>query len=351
MEYKVAVLPGDGIGPSVVGEGVKVLRSAAERHNIDVSFAEKPIGVSAWKERGEVIPDDTLDTCRRSDAIFFGSVGDPEHDELGAEKKAVLGLREQFDLFANFRPVKIFPPLVDASSLKKKITGDGLDILIVRELTGGIYFGPREEDEDRCVDGMEYTTSEVKRIGRLAFEAAEKRKGKVTSVDKANVLATSKLWRETVNDLSEDYPNIELSHLYVDNANAQLVTDPGQFDVIVTGNIFGDILSDGAAALTGSLGTLPSASLNEDGFGMYEPVHGSAPDIAGEGIANPIAQILSGAMLLKYSLGATDAASDIERAVEDVLEDGYVTPDIEDSGNITVGTEEIGDMIEERVGK
>jgi len=278
----------------------------------------------------------------------MGAVGGPKWDSLPGNKRpeaALLGIRKALGLFANLRPAKVFPALAGASSLKREVV-DGIDLVVVRELTGGIYFGqPKGREGDRAVDTMAYSVPEIERIARVAFELAMKRKGRVTSVDKANVLETSRLWREVVIRVSEDYPEVHLEHMYVDNCAMQLLRDPGQFDVILTGNMFGDILSDEAAMLTGSLGMLPSASLGEGTLGLYEPVHGSAPDIAGKGVANPLATIMSAAMLLRYSLGLTEEAARIEWAVGTVLDQGYRTPDIAEEGCVPVGTREMGDLI------
>ncbi|PMP70671.1 MAG: 3-isopropylmalate dehydrogenase, partial [Calditerrivibrio nitroreducens] len=306
--FKVAVLPGDGIGPEVMAQAMKIIKKIEKKYSVkfDCKFSE--VGGIAIDNYGEPLPHNTLKLCEESDAILFGSVGGPKWENLPPEKQpergALLPLRKHFNLFVNIRPVKVYPALKESCSLKDKFIQQGLDIVILRELTGGIYFGqPKYISEDRtyAVDTMKYTVQEIKRIAKVAFETARLRKKTVTSVDKANVLMTSVLWRETVTKLWEkDYPDIKLNHMYVDNAAMQLVRNPSQFDVILTENMFGDILSDEAAMLTGSLGMLPSASLNEKGFGLYEPIGGTAPDIAGQNIANPTAQILSAALMLRY---------------------------------------------------
>jgi 3-isopropylmalate dehydrogenase len=353
--FKVAVLPGDGIGPEVMKQAIKILNRVSEKYNTKFEFTFADIGGIAIDNHGTPLPESTLKICEASDAILFGSVGGPKWENLPPaqqpERGALLPLRKHFGLFSNLRPVKIFKALIDSSSLKNELIPDGLDIVFFRELTGGIYFGqPKEISADRqsAMDTMLYTVPEVERIARQAFEAARGRNNKVMSVDKANVLMTSVLWRETVTRLhKEEFSDVELAHMYVDNAAMQLVRWPSQFDVIVTENMFGDILSDEAAMLTGSLGMLPSASLNEAGFGLYEPIGGTAPDIAGQNIANPIAQIMSAALMLRYSFKMSDAASDIENAIEQLLEEGVRTRDIyqEGKGLKLVNTDEIGDLI------
>jgi len=365
VEKNIAVLAGDGIGPEVVQEGLKVLSSISKKNNHKFNYKYALVGGVAYDLVGHPLPEETKKICDESDAIYFGAIGGPKWEnlpsELTPEKGALLPLRENYDLFANLRPAIIFGPLAGAASLKEDRLVGGLDILIVRELTGGIYFGngklssPILLDKDynaqgpNAADVMIYSVPEVERITKVACEAAMKRNGKLTSVDKANVLENSKLWRRTVEYfVTNNYPNIKLNHLYVDNAAMQLATNPKQFDVIVTGNMFGDILSDLASAITGSIGMLPSASLSETGFGLYEPVHGSAPDIAGQGKANPLAQILSGAMMLRYSFGLKKEADEIEWAVTRTLEDGYRTVDIQDSNTKKVlTTSEIGDKVVE----
>jgi 3-isopropylmalate dehydrogenase len=350
---KIAVLPGDGIGPEIVAEAVKVLKALGPRFDLE----EAPVGGAAYDLSGHPVPPATLDLAKSADAILFGAVGDWKYDTLARElrpEQAILGLRKHLALFANFRPAICYPELTAASSLKPEIVG-GLDILIVRELNGDIYFGqPRGirtsehalfKGAREGFDTMHYSEPEVIRIGKVAFEAARKRSKKVCSVDKANVLETSQLWRDVMTKLAADYPDVELSHMYVDNAAMQLVKAPKAFDVVVTGNIFGDILSDEAAMLTGSIGMLPSASLDKNNKGLYEPSHGSAPDIAGKGIANPLATILSAAMMLRYSLGMTGEADRIEKAVQKVLQQGLRTADIYTEGTQRVSTVQMGDAV------
>ena len=350
---KIAVLPGDGIGPEIVAEAVKVLKALGPRFDLE----EAPVGGAAYDLSGHPLPPATLDLAKSADAILFGAVGDWKYDTLARElrpEQAILGLRKHLALFANFRPAICYPELTAASSLKPEIVG-GLDILIVRELNGDIYFGqPRGirtsehalfKGAREGFDTMHYSEPEVIRIGKVAFEAARKRSKKVCSVDKANVLETSQLWRDVITKLAADYPDVELSHMYVDNAAMQLVKAPKAFDVVVTGNLFGDILSDEAAMLTGSIGMLPSASLDKNNKGLYEPSHGSAPDIAGKGIANPLATILSAAMMLRYSLGMTGEADRIEKAVQKVLQQGLRTADIFTEGTQRVSTVQMGDAV------
>jgi 3-isopropylmalate dehydrogenase len=345
---KVAVLPGDGIGPEIIAQALKVLRAL----RLPIEFAEVPVGGAAYEASGEPLPADTLRTAKDADAVLFGAVGDPRYDELARAKRpeqAILGLRKALGLFANLRPAQVYPELAGASALKAEVVA-GLDILIVRELTGDIYFGEpkgiRQRDGEReGFDTMRYRESEIGRIARVAFEAARKRAKRVCSVDKANVLETSQLWREVVGREAKNYPDVELSHMYVDNCAMQLVRNPKQFDVIVTGNLFGDILSDEASMLTGSIGMLPSASLDERGKGLYEPIHGSAPDIAGRGVANPLATVLSAAMMLRYSLRQPTAAARIEAAVAKVLRSGLRTADIHGEGTRKVGSAEMGDAV------
>jgi 3-isopropylmalate dehydrogenase len=350
---KIAVLPGDGIGPEIVAEAVKVLKALGPTFQLE----EAPVGGAAYDLSGHPLPPATLELAKSADAILFGAVGDWKYDTLARElrpEQAILGLRKHLALFANFRPAICYPELTAASSLKPEIVG-GLDILIVRELNGDIYFGqPRgiRSSEHALFKGaregfdtMHYSEPEVIRIGKVAFEAARKRSKKVCSVDKANVLETSQLWRDVMTALAADYPDVELSHMYVDNAAMQLVKAPKAFDVVVTGNLFGDILSDEAAMLTGSIGMLPSASLDKNNKGLYEPSHGSAPDIAGKGIANPLATILSAAMMLRYSLGMTAEADRIEQAVQKVLQQGLRTADIYTEGTQRVSTLQMGDAV------
>jgi 3-isopropylmalate dehydrogenase len=346
-------LPGDGIGPEIVAEAVKVLKALGPKFDLE----EAPVGGAAYDLSGHPLPPATLELAKSADAILFGAVGDWKYDTLAREfrpEQAILGLRKHLALFANFRPAICYPELTAASSLKPEIVG-GLDILIVRELNGDIYFGqPRGirtsehalfKGAREGFDTMHYSEPEVIRIGKVAFEAARKRSKKVCSVDKANVLETSQLWRDVMTKLAADYPDVELSHMYVDNAAMQLVKAPKAFDVVVTGNLFGDILSDEAAMLTGSIGMLPSASLDKNNKGLYEPSHGSAPDIAGKGIANPLATILSAAMMLRYSLGMTGEADRIEKAVQKVLQQGLRTADIYTEGTQRVSTVQMGDAV------
>ncbi|MET4694087.1 3-isopropylmalate dehydrogenase [Endozoicomonas lisbonensis] len=353
MSRQILCLPGDGIGPEIVTEALKVLDTVKERFSLDIEVSHALVGGAAIDAEGTPLPAETLKLAKQSDAILFGAVGGPKWDDqpmTNRPEKGLLGLRSELDLFANLRPAILFPQLAEASSLKAGLVA-GLDILIVRELTGGIYFGePRgvrtlENGEREGYNTYVYRESEIKRIAKVAFEAAQKRNGQLCSVDKSNVLEVTALWRELVSGMADDYRDVELSHMYVDNATMQLVRKPKQFDVIVTGNMFGDILSDCAAMLTGSIGMLPSASLNEKTQGMYEPVHGSAPDIAGQGKANPLAQILSLAMLLRYSLGEMAAADAIEQAVGDVLDQGLRTGDIASEGCRLVSTAQMGDAV------
>jgi 3-isopropylmalate dehydrogenase len=351
----IAVLPGDGIGPEVTREAVKVLRAIVGRFHLTLEFQEAPIGGGAYEVAGTPLPDQTLAVCRRADAILFGAVGGPQWDTLPRKarpEQGILTLRKTFDLYANLRPARVLPALVDASTLKREVI-QGVDILVVRELTGGLYFGQpkgieRIPEGERGVDTLIYTTAEIERIAKVAFGAALRRRQHVTSVDKANVLASSELWRRVVSEVGAAFPEVRLDHMYVDNASMQLLRQPRSFDVLVAENTFGDILSDEAAMLTGSIGLLPSASLG-NGVGLYEPIHGSAPDIAGQDKANPIAAILSGAMLLEYSLKAGAAAAAIESAVSRVLDRGYRTPDIQQPGTQIVGTRRMGDLITEAV--
>jgi 3-isopropylmalate dehydrogenase len=344
----VAVLPGDGIGPEIVAQALKVLRAL----RLPIELAEAPVGGAAYAASGDPLPAATLQVAQSADAVLFGAVGDPRYDALPRAKRpeqAILGLRRALGLFANLRPAQVHPELAGASALKSEVVA-GLDLLIVRELTGDIYFGEpkgiRENAGEReGFDTMRYSESEIRRIARVAFGAARKRQRRVCSVDKANVLETSQLWRDVVVREAKAYPDVALTHMYVDNCAMQLVRNPRQFDVIVTGNLFGDILSDEASMLTGSIGMLPSASLDERGKGLYEPIHGSAPDIAGHGVANPLATILSAAMMLRYSLAQAAAADRIEAAVASVLRAGLRTADIHTPGTRRVGSEEMGDAV------
>ncbi|WP_420550871.1 3-isopropylmalate dehydrogenase [Litorivicinus lipolyticus] len=352
MSQEVLLLPGDGIGPEVTAQAARVLDWMIDHADLDLELSEALVGGAAIEATGEPLPDATLKAAREADAILLGAVGGPQWDSLPMAQrpeKGLLGLRAELDLFANLRPAILYPELADASSLKAEIVA-GLDILIVRELTGGIYFGqPRGVEERNGVrtgfNTYVYSEPEIERVGRVAFETAMKRGKKLCSVDKANVLEVTVLWREVMTRLAAEYPEVELSHMYVDNAAMQLVRNPKQFDVIVTGNMFGDILSDCAAMLTGSIGMLPSASLDVNGKGMYEPVHGSAPDIAGTDQANPLATLLSVAMMLRHSLGQIDAADRLERAVQSVLAAGHRTGDIAATGETVIGTQAMGDAV------
>ena len=353
MTKKIAVLPGDGIGPEIVAEAVKVIECLRREYNFDVELEEAHVGGAAIDATGGPLPEETLNLAKASDAILLGAVGGYKWESLDISirpEKGLLGLRSELELFSNLRPAILYPQLASASTLKEEVVS-GLDIMIVRELTGGIYFGqPRgvrtlDNGEKQGFNTLIYKESEIERIGRSAFEIAQKRSKRLCSVDKANVLECTELWREVMDTISKDYPDVELSHMYVDNAAMQLVRAPKQFDVMVTTNMFGDILSDCAAMLTGSIGMLPSASLDANGKGMYEPIHGSAPDIAGQDIANPIATILSVAMMLRYSFDEADMANRIEQGVNSVLDAKYRTADIYTDGTRKVGTAEMGDAI------
>jgi 3-isopropylmalate dehydrogenase len=355
---KIAILPGDGIGPEVMDEAIKILDAIRKKYHIQLSYEVADVGGTAIDKHGSALPDQTLQLCESSDAILLGSVGGPRWESLPPEKQperaALLPLRKHFELFCNLRPAKVFQALVGSSPLRPEIVGNGFDILCVRELTGGIYFGrPKGRNgsgpEEKAFDTMVYTRQEIERIAETAFSLARTRRKRVTSVDKANVLSSMVLWREVVSDVGRKYNDVELNHLYIDNATMQLVKDPHKFDVLLCGNMFGDILSDECAMLTGSMGLLPSASINEKSFGLFEPAGGSAPDIAGKGIANPLAQILSAAMMLRISLDFEDAATAIEQAVADVLEAGILTADIAVDKNHAVGSSEMGDAIVERI--
>lgn len=342
----IALFAGDGIGPEVIDQTVRVLEAAGAR---DLTYEEGLVGGVAYKTLGHPLPEQTLELARRADAILFGAVGDPDCDTLERHlrpEQAILGLRKALGMFANLRPARLFPELIEASALRPEIARE-IDMVIVRELTGDVYFGqPRgirtnEAGLREGFDTMRYDEAEIARIVRIGFETARARRGKLCSVDKANVLETSQLWRDVVLEVAADFPDVELSHMYVDNAAMQMVRNPGQFDVIVTGNLFGDILSDQASMCAGSIGMLPSAALNADGKGLYEPIHGSAPDIAGQGKANPLAAILSSAMMLRYSLNQADVADRIEAAVEKTLASGLRTADL--GGNVS--TSEMGDAV------
>lgn len=352
MNYSIALLRGDGIGPEIVDSAVRVLEKIGEKYGHKFNFTPYLIGGAAIDATGEPLPKETVDGCLNSDSVLLGSVGGPKWDNLPGDKrpeKALLGIRSALGLFTNLRPAKLYPALAEACPLKESVAKDGFDIMIVRELTGGIYFGDRGYREGKygqeAYDTECYSRPEIERIARVAFETARKRSKKVASVDKANVLETSRLWRKVVHEIGEEYPDVELRDVLVDNAAMQLVRNPAQFDVIVTSNMFGDILSDEASQITGSIGMLPSASLNETTVGMYEPIHGSAPDIAGQGIANPIATILSAAMMLRYSFNLIEEADCIEKAVDSVLNDGLRTSDIAAKGAPTLSTDEMTDAV------
>ncbi|MEX0648246.1 MAG: 3-isopropylmalate dehydrogenase [Balneolaceae bacterium] len=349
---KITVLPGDGIGPEVTKVATDVLAAVCSRYNVELETTELPFGGISYDEYGEPVTEAVLDECKKNKFVLLGAVGGQKWDDLPTDKRpeaALLKLRKELGVYANLRPIIVWPALADASTLKKDVIS-GTDILILRELTGGIYFGDRVVSEDGenpfSADTMKYSRSEIHRIARKAFEAARLRDKQVCSVDKANVLESSRMWRKSVIEISEEYPDVELTHMLVDNCAMQLIRNPKQFDVMVTGNLFGDILSDEAAMLTGSIGMLPSASLG-DGNGLYEPVHGSAPDIAGQGVANPLAAVASAALLCRYSLNLEEAARDIEAAIQTVLEEGYRTPDLynDEPGTTKTGTQEIADRL------
>lgn len=353
MDMKIALVPGDGIGPDIVNEAVKVLDKVAEVYGHSISYSTIDAGGVSIDKYGIPLTEDALETAKTADAVLLGAVGGPKWDSCPGNRrpeKALLGLRSGLGLFCNLRPAVIYPELADASPLKKEIISEGVDVLVVRELTGGIYFGERGRNDDgtEAYDTMRYSKAEIERIARKAFESARKRRKHVTLVDKANVLESSRLWRETVSALAEEYGDVILDFMYVDNAAMQLVRNPKSFDVLLTENMFGDILSDEASQVTGSIGMLASASLREDSFGMYEPIHGSAPDIAGMNIANPIATILSAGMMLRYSFSLDREADAVEKAVASFLSDGYRTKDIASDGN-WVGTDEAGDLIRGRI--
>ncbi len=352
MNYQIAVIPGDGIGPDVVEQTLNVMDKVGEKFGHTFNYTKVLAGGCAIDATGACLPQETIDICKASDAVLLGAVGGWKWDNLPGDQRperALLGLRKALGLFANLRPALLFEQLADASPLKPEILAGGLDIVVVRELTGGIYFGEKgHRDTDlgpAAYDIEQYAEGEVRRIAKVAFDMAMKRSKHVTSVDKANVLESSRLWRRVVAEVAQDYPEVTLDNLYVDNAAMQLVRNPRQFDVIVTSNIFGDILSDEASQITGSIGMLPSASLAEGNFGMYEPVHGSAPDIAGQDKANPMATILSAAMMLRYTFGLGAEADAIENAVKSVLDQGYRTPDLYAGQGTQVGTAQMGDLI------
>lgn len=348
MKKKITVLPGDGIGPEVVQSAIKVLDTIAEQYNHEFEYTYAKLGGIAIDEDNTPLPEATIKACKESDSILLGAVGGPKWDTLPGDmrpERGLLAIRKELDLFANLRPVTAYASLADSSTLKKEVI-DGVDLLILRELTGGLYFGePSERREENgelvAVDTLYYTRSEMERIIRKAFELAKVRRKKVTSVDKANVLETSRVWREVAIEVGKDYPDIELEHMLVDNAAMQLIRNPKQFDVVVTENMFGDILSDEASMLTGSLGMLPSASITSNGPGLFEPIHGSAPDIAGQNKANPLATIASAAMMLKYAFAMIEEGNAIEKAINDVLEAGHRTGDIASAGEKVLNTEEM----------
>ncbi|MGL5330301.1 MAG: 3-isopropylmalate dehydrogenase [Peptostreptococcaceae bacterium] len=356
MNFNIAVIKGDGVGPEIIDEAIKVLDKIGEKYNHNFKYKYELGGGCAIDENGEPLPSETLDVCKNSDAVILGAVGGPKWDNVRPDlrpEKGLLKLRKELGLYANLRPVNVYDSIKQSSPLKTEIVDKGVDFLVVRELTGGIYFGERglEEinGESLAYDVEKYSEKEIERIGRTAFEIAKVRNKKLTSIDKANVLESSRLWRRTMNKLATEYDDVELSHMYVDNAAMQLIKNPSQFDVIVTNNIFGDIISDEGSMITGSIGMLPSASLREDNFGMYEPIHGSAPDIANQGIVNPIATILSVAMLLRYSLNLNEEAKAIEVAVEKALNEGYKTEDIYSGIGKKVSTSEMGSLIADYV--
>ena len=358
MRYNICVMPGDGIGPEIVAEAVKVLDVVGKKFGLEFTYSQALIGGAAIDAVGVPLPDATVAACKAADAVLLGAVGGPKWDEIDPAirpEKGLLGIRKALGLFANLRPAKLFPELAAACCLRPDIVGQGLDVMVIRELTGGAYFGePRgiekRGDEEVGFNTMVYAEHEVRRIAVVGFETARKRGKKLCSVDKANVLDVSRLWRKVVLEVAKDYPDVELSHMYVDNAAMQLVRAPSQFDVIVTENLFGDILSDEAAVITGSIGMLPSASLGAANPGLYEPIHGSAPDIAGQDKANPLATILSVAMMLKHSFDQSAAAEAIEAACAKVLADGYRTGDIMEPGKTLVGCKAMGQLVVERLG-
>ena len=356
MKKNITVLKGDGIGPEIVDQAIKVLDTVCKKYGHEFNYTEVDIGGCSIDKHGVPITEEGMNICKSSDSVLLGAVGGPKWDNVDPSirpEKALLAVRSELGLFANLRPTKLFPQLADSSPLKESIVGNGIDLMIVRELTGGIYFGKRHTDvvngEKVATDEMTYSEHEIERIGRVAFESARKRGKRLASVDKANVLDSSRLWRATMHKLSEEYPDVEYSDILVDNTAMQLIKNPGQFDVIVTENMFGDILSDEASMLTGSIGMMPSASLSSGTLGMYEPIHGSAPDIAGMDIANPIGTIMSAAMMLRYSFDMAKEADDIENAVNAVLDAGYRTPDIYKDGFKKVSCSEMGTVIAENI--
>lgn len=351
-EFNIALIEGDGIGPEIIREGVKVIDKVLEKYDAKINWTKVLAGGCAIDANGTPLPKETVDICLKSDSVYLGAIGGPKWDKLPGKERpemALLGLRKAMGVYANLRPAKVFKELRSASPLKDEILGDGFDIMMVRELISGIYFGEKGRKEvggvEAAYDIKIYNRDEVKRIAKIAFDLAMTRDKRVTSIDKANVLESSRLWREVVEEVSKNYPEVTLSHMLVDNAAMQLVRNPKQFDVVVTGNMFGDILSDEASMITGSIGMLASSSIGDTSNGLYEPIHGSAPDIAGQNLANPLATILSGAMMLRVSLGLAEAADDIEAAVAKVLADGYRTGDIFTEGYKKVGTEEMGNLV------
>lgn len=353
--FQIAVLPGDGIGVEIVPQAVKALEAISEKYGHTFNFTQGLVGGAAYDAKGHPLPDETLELCERSDAVLLGAIGGPKWDnlpvELRPEAGALLPLRKELALYANLRPCIVFPSLMHASTLKEEVL-QGVDILVIRELTGGLYFGEKSRektaDGQKATDVLTYSTYEIERIARFAFDAARQRQRKLCSVDKANVLESSRLWRETVMDLAREYPDVEVTHMYVDNCSMQLIRNPRQFDVIVTENMFGDILTDEASMLTGSIGMLPSASIGGE-VGLYEPAHGSAPDIAGQNKANPLATILSAALLLRYSLKLEKEAQTVEQAVQQVIDEGYRTPDLAEPGKKILGTNEMGDLVAQTI--
>ncbi len=357
MNKKIAVLPGDGIGPEIVAQAVKVLDRIASVYGHKFEYTYVDIGGCSIDKFGIPITEEGIELCKNSDSVLLGAVGGPKWDACPPNirpEKALLAVRKELNLFANLRPIKLFPQLASASPLKKEIVGEGIDLLIVRELTGGVYFGNRQTEEINgelvATDIMPYSEHEIERIGRVAFETALKRRKKLASVDKANVLDTSRLWRNVMHSLSKEYSEVSYSDILVDNTAMQLIKNPTQFDVLVTENMFGDILSDEASMLTGSIGMMPSASLSSGTLGMYEPIHGSAPDIAGMNIANPLGTVLSAAMMLRYSFHMTTEADLVEQAVEKVLDEGYRTGDILQEGTVKVSCSEMGDLVVSHIG-
>jgi 3-isopropylmalate dehydrogenase len=353
--FQIAVLPGDGIGVEIVPQAVKALEAISEKYGHTFNFTQGLVGGAAYDVKGHPLPDETLQLCERSDAVLLGAIGGPKWDDLPVELRpeagALLPLRKELALYANLRPCIVFPSLMHASTLKEEVL-QGVDILVIRELTGGLYFGEKSRektaDGQKATDVLTYSTYEIERIARFAFDAARQRQRKLCSVDKANVLESSRLWRETVMDLAREYPDVEVTHMYVDNCSMQLIRNPRQFDVIVTENMFGDILTDEASMLTGSIGMLPSASIGGE-VGLYEPAHGSAPDIAGQNKANPLATILSAALLLRYSLKLEKEAQTVEQAVQQVIDEGYRTPDLAEPGKKILGTNEMGDLVAQTI--